>query len=343
MRRISLSDLHPGSVLAKPVYGASGALRLNQGKQITRQFLDSLSSWGIHSVYVDDGAPLPVVPEAMKATYYEAVGRIKVAMEILRRGSLVDAAALGSQLGEFVLQLAAEPCALSCLHLLRERDDYTFHHCIDVGIVAALAGKWLGFSGTDLLQLAMAGALHDLGKARLPLEILNKPGRLTPEEFDVVKTHPLLGHELLTAEFGPGSVVARVALEHHERTDGSGYPQGLRPADTLLASRIVAMADVYDAMTSRRIYRDRSPEFAVLAQLQEDSFGLLDPRVVGAFLEHVIHYAHGRRVRLSNGQIGRVVFIHEMAPTRPIVEVGVDLVDLMVRKDLSVVDEVDEE
>lgn len=344
MRRISLSDLRPGQALSKPVYGASGALFLSSGKTVTSQLLDSLKSWGIHSVYVDDGAATPasVVPEVVRTTYNEAVGRVKVAMEELRRGAVVPVAAVGRELGEFALQLAREPGVLSCLHLLRERDDYTFHHCIDVGIVSSLLGKWLGLADVALLELATAGTMHDLGKARLPLDILNKPGRLTPEEFALVRQHPVIGFDLISAELGPDSVLARVALEHHERTDGSGYPRGLRAAETLLASRIVAMADVYDAMTSRRVYHDRTPEFSVLHQLQGDSFGVLDPQIIGIFLEHVIYRSHGRRVRLSNGQIGRVVFVPEYNPTRPIIEVGPDLVNLMDRPDLKLVDELEE-
>jgi HD-GYP domain-containing protein (c-di-GMP phosphodiesterase class II) len=206
-----------------------------------------------------------------------------------------------------------------------------------------LIGRWLKLPEQELRGVAVAGALHDVGKVKLPIEILNKPGTLTPEEFTVIRRHPALGHELLSAESGPDSLVARVALEHHERTDGSGYPCGLCSDRTLFASRIVAVADVYDAMISRRVYHDRLPEFAVLNQLQEDSFGHLDPLVTGTFLEHVAHNSRGRRVRLSNGQIGRVVFTRELFPDQPIVEVGTDLLDLADHPDLRLVDEVEEQ
>ncbi len=342
MRCISLSELPLGSTLSKPVYGASGVLLLRSGTQVTPQVLEALSGWGIHSVYVDDGANPPVAPAVVRTTYCEAVGRIKVAMVELRRGGRPPLADLGRELARLVLKLVAEPGVIRSLHLLREWDEYTFHHCIDVAVVASLIGQWLGLAGADLQEVATAGALHDVGKARVPLEILNKPGSLTPQEFAVVKTHTTLGHELLAAEFGGASTAARVALEHHERGDGRGYPGGLRAEETLLASRIVAVADVYGAMTSRRVYRDRCPEFAVLNQLQEGGCGLLDRGVVTAFLEHVVHQAHGRRVRLSNGQVGRVVFIPEQAPSRPMVEVGLDLINLLERPDLFIVDEVDE-
>lgn len=343
VRRLALSDLHPGQTLSKPVYGASGALLLTSGRTVTEQFLESLDRWGIRTVYVDEGVvPATVVPEAVRSTYYEAIGQIRVSMQQLRRGEAVDLGELGGQLASHILRLVAEPGILSCLHLLRERDDYTSHHCIDVGIVASLLGEWLGLNGEDLRQVAMSGTMHDLGKAWLPLELLNKPGRLTPEEFAIVQQHTTIGYDVLSSELGGDSVAARVALEHHERTDGGGYPRRLKADQTLLVSRIVAVADVYDAMTSQRVYHDRSPEFAVLAKLRGDAFGLLDPRVVGVFLDHTIHHAHGRRVRLNNGLIGRVVFVRPGDPTRPVVEIGPDLIDLRDRGDLSMVDEVDE-
>lgn len=343
MRRVSLGELQPGTMLTRPVYGASGALLLGSGKPVTSQFLESLGSWGIHSVYVDEGTTAAAaVPEDVRTTYHEALGRVKVAMEDLRRGVEVPLAEVGTGLAEFVLELAAQPGVLSCLNLLRERDDYTFHHSIDVGIVASLLGRWLRLTNEEVREAATAGVLHDFGKTKLPLEILNKPGTLTPQEFAVIRLHPKLGHEMISAALGPDSTAARVALEHHERTDGSGYPNGLCSERTLLASRIVAVADVYDAMTSRRVYHDREPEFAVLNQLQGDSFGLLDPLVTGTFLEHVAHNSRGRRVRLSNGQIGRVVFTRELRPDRPIVEVGPDLIDLAERSDIRLADEVDE-
>ncbi|HEX2924594.1 MAG TPA: hypothetical protein VHS28_11290, partial [Chloroflexota bacterium] len=135
MRRVSLGDLQPGMALTRPVYGASGALLLSRGKSVTSQFLESLDSWGIHTVYVDDGAAVALlIPENVRTTYNEALGRVSVAMEKLRRGVEVPIAEVGAGLAEFVLELATEPGVLNCLHLLRERDDYTFHHSIDVGI-----------------------------------------------------------------------------------------------------------------------------------------------------------------------------------------------------------------
>lgn len=344
MRRIPLSDLRPGEVLSRAIYGASGALLLSPGKEVTQRFLVSLTNWGITAVYVDDapGQDKSDLPEPVRATYRDAISRIGQLMEDARRGSRITLTDAGRELGDYTLQLAAEPNVLEYLRLLREQDNYTFHHSINVGIVATLLARWLELGPDEQAQLAMAGTLHDLGKASLPLEILLKPGRLTPDEFAIVQRHPIAGYELLTAEFSPESVPARAALEHHERTDGSGYPNGLRAQDTALASRIVAVADVYDAMTSNRVYHTRQPEFAVLAQLQGDSFGLLDPQVVGVFVRHAFHLSQGRRVKLNNGQIGRVLFVYEQDPTRPVVEVGPELIDLTRRHDLSLVGEVDE-
>ncbi|MGE5623490.1 MAG: HD-GYP domain-containing protein [Methanocella sp.] len=204
--------------------------------------------------------------------------------------------------------------------MLHDRDKYTFHHCIGVGVIATLAGKWCGLESDELAGLASAGAMHDVGKAFIAPEILGKPGRLTPEEFAAIKRHTILGQEVLAGVLGPESVAAAVALEYHERRDGTGYPDGLKGDESRLESRIVAVADVFHAMTSERTYRHRRLDLAVLAQLRTDGFGLLDPVVVQTFLARMIPSSFGSRVRLSDGRIGRIAFISEQYPERPLIE-----------------------
>ncbi|MDI6869953.1 MAG: HD-GYP domain-containing protein [Bacillota bacterium] len=306
-----------------------------------------LSKWGLSEVYVEEEEsqeqPRTIkagpIPATVNRAYRQAVDKIRQAMEGLRRGDCVPLMELGRSCSQLVMKIASEPDVLSYLHLLNYWDDYTFQHSVKVGVLATLLAQWLKMPPSEHLQVATAGVLHDLGKALVPLEILNKPGRLTTEELAVVRTHCLAGHSLLSPDFGSDSIPSRAALEHHERMDGSGYPQRLRAQDTLLTSRIVAVADVYDAMTSDRVYQPRQPGYAVLAQLQESSFSVLDPRVTQTFVEHVVQRVHGQTVRLSNGLVGQVVFVHERDPQRPIVAVGKRLIDLSRQSAIHLVGE----
>ncbi len=347
MRRMPLSRLATGKVLAYSVYTPSGELLLPKGTRVNERVRLLLSKWGLFEVYVEDEEtqeqPVSVrrkpIPTPVSRAYQQAVSEIQRAMEGLRRGDCLPVRELGRTCGRFIMEIASDPAIMSYLHLLHYRDDYTFQHSVKVGVLAVLLARWLKMPPDEQFQMAAAGALHDLGKALVPLEILNKPGRLTLEELAIVRTHCLAGHSLLAPQYGPEAVPARAALEHHERMDGSGYPQRLRAQDTLLTSRIVAVADVYDAMTSDRVYQPRQPGYAVLANLQESSFSVLDPRITQTFVEHVIQRVHGQPVRLSNGQRGRVVFVRERDPRRPIVAVGNRLVDLSRESNLHLVGE----
>ncbi len=349
MRRIATSDLLAGQVLIRPVYAPSGELLLPAGTKLTERFRPVLTQWGIAEVYVDERRGVPgataaatasdriCVPGQVNLAYCQAVESLGEAMRELRGGGAVPLRELGERCGELAIKIAFEPGVLEYLHLLQCGQEYTFQHSVKVGVLAALLAKWLGLAFTEQAEVAMAAVLHDLGKALVPLEILNKPGPLTPGEFAAVKDHAQAGYGLLKPECGPEAVAPRVALEHHERMDGSGYPRGRRGRETLLASRIVAVADVYDAMTSNRVYQRGQSEYAVLAHLRESGFSSLDPGVTRTFVEHLVYRTLGRLVRLNNGQLGRVVLVDEQEPGRPIVAVGDRLIDLRQHRDLSLV------
>lgn len=342
-----LSKFVAGRVLAYSVYTPSGELLLPKGAVLNERIRLMLARWGVTEVYAEDESPAskatlrgkPPIPAPVDRAYRQAVDQIREAMKSLRVGRGISAAELVQTCGDLVMSIASAPDIVTYLHLLRYRDDYTFQHSIRVGVLSALMAKWLRLPPGEQRQVAAAGALHDLGKAMVPLEILNKPGRLTPDELAFVRSHPMYGYDLLVPECGTDSILSRVALEHHERMDGSGYPQGLRGQQAALSSRIVAVADVYDAMTSDRVYRRRQPRYAVLAELQECGFYLLDPQVTGIFVERLAQQAHGREVRLSDGRTGRVVFITGDSPARPIVRVEQQLIDLRQHRHLRLVGE----
>ncbi len=204
--------------------------------------------------------------------------------------------------------------------------DLIYSHSINVSVIAKTIGAWLNLSQTQIGDLGVAGLLHDIGKAAIPEEILNKKGRLTDEEYEEVKKHPIYSYRLAQKQ-NVNEDVLRGILMHHERFNGSGYPLGVKGKQIPLYARILAIADVFDAMTSNRVYRAGMCPFKVLDNLEEEGFRSFDPKIIGIVLEGIANTYVGDTVELNNGQIGKVVFINKRV-ARPIIEVNGEMFDL---------------
>jgi putative nucleotidyltransferase with HDIG domain len=219
---------------------------------------------------------------------------------------------------------------------LKERDSYTYRHMINVSILSALMAKWLNLPAEQVRNAAAAGLLHDIGKSLIPLDILNKPGRLTPDEFDHMKRHPLLGYDISRKLKGITAETLCAIASHHERDNSSGYPFGL-PKDRIpLLGKVSAIVDVYDAMTSDRCYRQKNSPFKVLNVLQEESKERLDSGLVHVFIENISGYLVGSPVDLSNQEQGYVLSIPADQPHRPLVVTDTGIYDLSVELHLHI-------
>lgn len=215
---------------------------------------------------------------------------------------------------------------LNCINEIRQVDDYLYMHSVNVASLSGLIGKWANLPETDIITLITIGLVHDLGKLKVPPEILDKPGIFTDEEFEVMKRHPAYSCELLlrSGETTPSLLAA--VRGHHEKMNGKGYPDGLSGEDLPLFSRITAVSDVYDAMVSKRSYKDPITPFEVLAQFSQERFSSLDPEIVDIFLRNLPNTLVGRRVLLSNNEIGKVVYINPADFAFPVVRVGTRIV-----------------
>ena len=209
------------------------------------------------------------------------------------------------------------------LHNMRQIDDTTYAHCINVAIISRILGGWLEFSEKDLELLTLAGLLHDIGKCKIDQQILSKNGPLTQEEFKQIKKHPALGIKILEG-FPLDERVRSAVLMHHERCDGSGYPSGLRKEAISEFAKIVAIADVYDAMTSNRCYRKGFCPFEVIATFERIGFERYDSKYLLPFLTHIIDTYIGNTVLLNDGSSGKVILINRQALSRPVVSTATD-------------------
>jgi HD-GYP domain-containing protein (c-di-GMP phosphodiesterase class II) len=263
------------------------------------------------------------------------VADITAAIDDVSHGEASDEPAPGQEapLLDLVGPLGENAQIALILSSLRRHDEYTYDHSINVGLLSICLGRFLGWRGRDLHEFGTAALIHDVGKLYTPLEILNKPGRLSPQEWVVMKRHPRDGYDILL-EGGVGSSIAPyIALEHHTAPDGTGYPPLSYPPEQMHeGSRIVKLADVYDAFTTIRPYRSQTRPKEVLKMLQRQRGTHFDGDLVDAFVEMMGEYPIATTLKLKSGRIGLVVDVFRDNPTRPVVRLLRDAKERPVRK-----------
>ncbi|MBO1000119.1 HD-GYP domain-containing protein [Bacillus sp. SD075] len=211
-------------------------------------------------------------------------------------------------------------------------NQYTYRHNIGVGIIATYLGMMLGLSKENLSALTLAATLHDVGKTRISDSILEKPGKLTAAEFEEMKRHTNYGYELLKNIPGIPPSIALTALQHHEREDGQGYPLGLKGNDIHHHSKIVAIADVFHAMSSDRVYHQAMPFYKVIEQMNSDMFSKFNPEILLEFVNRLMSILVGKEVMLTNGRIGTIILINPYDPLKVLLKTSTEIIDLRMEK-----------
>lgn len=260
-----------------------------------------------------ESAPKRIVRRSMADELQSASDLLKRSKEAVtslfaeaRMGNAVDTSECGPLVRDIVDSVDRNGDALISLCRLKIADEYTYMHSVSVCALMVSLGKSLGLDEATRRDAGMAGLLHDLGKAAMPQEIINKPGKLTDEEFTIIKSHPVRGHEMLLENGVDNERVLDVCRHHHERIDGSGYPDKLAAENISLIARMSAVCDVYDAVTSDRPYKagwDPADSVAKMASWQ----GHFDPMVLQTFIKTIGIYPTGSLVRMASGKLGVVV------------------------------------
>ena len=254
-----------------------------------------------------------------RAVYDEAKGMVKGLLEDVRLGRSLDGDRAVKTVDGMVDSIFRNQDALTSLTRLKSFDDYTFQHSLNVSVLTLALGRHLGILKDELRRLGIGAILHDLGKMRVPEEILNKPGRLTDEEFAVMKTHPLHGAKLLMDTDAVPDDSATVALNHHERFNGRGYPRGLEGMSIGKFGLISAIVDVYDAITSDRVYHKGMESHQALQKIYEWSKTDFYPVYVHKFVQCLGIYPVGSMVELDTGEVGVVCRQNRADLIRPVV------------------------
>ena len=277
-----------------------------------------------------DGVPKPIqksVEKEFRAAQHaiaDAKSQIEFNLKSLAKGEGISATRIRKSVNSCVDSIISNPNALLWLGRLRSKDNYIAEHCLNVGVLAIAFGRHLGFGKEELQILGMCGMLHDVGKLHVDQTILDKPAKLTDEEFAVIKDHCRLGKQILEQDEDVPKVVIEAAYGHHERVDGSGYPRGIRADQLNLYTRIISIVDTYDAITTNRCYDSSRPPneaMKVLFKCRETQF---EPLLVEKFIECMGIYPTGSLVELHTDEVGVVIDTNRNSRLFPKVSIVLD-------------------
>ncbi|WP_408955645.1 HD-GYP domain-containing protein [Natroniella sp. ANB-PHB2] len=323
MKRIPVEELEPGMKVAKTIYTANGNILLNSGVRLKEAYIDSLKNLQIMEIYIfNEELPEVSIPEPLSdKTRLKAIKVIKETMEQIKVGHGIDSKEIKEAITDILDEILLQNHVIIHLNDIRSYDSYTFHHSVKVTILAILIALNFDYSIKQLKKIATGAFLHDLGKTMIAQEIIMKSKELTDEEYQVVKKHPDYGYELIREIEGISILSAHVAYQHHEHYDGSGYPRGLYKDEINEFAQIVTVADVYDALTSDRIYKRKLRPDEALDIIQQLKGTKLNPKFVDVLHKHIATYPVGTVVALSNQEVGLVVDVNKENLSEPVVRI----------------------
>lgn len=354
MRRVKTSDLVPGMITAEDVYNYNNQLILPRGIILNDRTITKLAFYAIFNVKVEDqttevlldAAPYePSYAERIRKSpefiqfrkEFEAdVNNFKsVINDVVEKGAPLDVDKLMNHTLNILDIGATYPNVFDMLHCMKEYDDATYIHSMNVALICNVFARWLRMSEDEICLATVSGLLHDVGKTRIPDNIIKKPGKLTDSEYILVKTHPQEGYRMLQNS-RLDSEVLNAVLMHHERCDGSGYPFGLKGPKIGKYAKMVSIADVYDAMTSSRIYRGPLCPFKAIALFESEGLQKYDTHFIITFLENVVNTYLLNEVRLSNGLTGHIVFVNKNKLSAPTIQTDHGFIDLSIHPDITI-------
>jgi HD-GYP domain-containing protein (c-di-GMP phosphodiesterase class II) len=370
MKTIKTSDLRDGMKFDKPVYMDGENVFVPPGIPIRQKDIERLVRWEIEAVKTDGALvvdsprsaepnldvtsfrDLPASDKNNLDAYLRAIDEYEHIAMSVGSGEEIDRAKVDSTVNLILEKVKDGRNEMIQLILMGGRIERKIAAgVINTTILSAIMGSVLKFTSHRLIQLATGALLHDTGMVKVPKAILKKKEKLSADEMNIIRTHPIHSYRVITKDLKYPEEIGVIALQHHERWDGQGYPRKLRGEDINIAARIVAVADAYVSMINNRPHRNSMIGYSAMKNLLNDNGRHFDPKILKVFLESMGIYPIGSIVQLNNSAIGRVVLTHSEAPLRPAVELIIDeygnklgereMVDLLTKKTLFIVKAVD--
>ena len=367
MKTIKVSNLHPGMKFDQPVFIEGDNVLVPTGVAIKDKDIERLSRWDIEEVFTegseiaevaaeaelkDSPAWLPPREEKYLKIYRSAVEKVDAIFQDISDETYLNHEPIDSVVKEMLDVLRQSKNEMIQLILLGEWVERRLSvSAINCMIISAVIGNTMRLASHRLLQLATGALMHDVGMMKVEKGILEKQGKLSGAELTKIRTHPVMGYQIISKDMKYPEDIALVALQHHEHWDGRGYPRSLKGEDITLFARVVTVADAYEAMVSERPYRNSMIGYSAMKNVLSDNGRHFDPQVLKAFLESMGVFPIGSIVQLNNSSIGRVSENHAEAPLRPKVELLIDelgtqvesteFLDLFSKKNLFIVKAID--
>jgi len=348
MENVATIALQDGQVLAEDIT-VGDKVAIKKGTKVDNIIRQKLQAFKLMSVMVME-------PSDYAETYYEKVRlskEFKAFQEVYNANLVAYKVAVDSFIYNKVpfrlpelKEMAEKLCPSNLLGktlfayinlLIPNEANMSFAHGLNVALICRVMARWFNLNPADTDTLVYSGFLYDIGKFLLPQDIIWKPEKLTKLEFDLIKTHAFHGYYLLKKSYGINEHILNAVLQHHERTDGSGYPQGITADQTDPFAKMIAIADVYEAMTAPRTYREPMSPYKAIQIIEEESLQKYDTFYITTFLQHIVDELIGNRVRLSNSMEGEVIMNNRNDLARPVVKCGDQIIDLSQNRSISIV------
>ncbi|AOZ92845.1 HD-GYP domain-containing protein [Paenibacillus crassostreae] len=367
MYNVSVLNVKPGSKLTKDVFTPLGALLFHKETILLARDLDILRAFLVDYVEIqevgDKGIQAkdilankdttltadklvvnaPSISENERSSFVKEYER----MVNLTKNGYSSVLAAGIPIYEIRNQLERMVSHIKEYHILSFTPcilndyDYIYHNAVLCALSSYKLAQWCGLPQKDWLQAAFAGLFHDIGKIKVDPAVLYKPSTLTTDEIKEMRQHTKYGYQILKNVTGINEGVRLSALQHHEKVDGTGYPMNVESSKIHIYAKMVGIVDIFHAMTLNKVYRLGQSPYLVLEQIHAESFGKLDPELVQVFIKRVTEFHNGTVVRLSSDQIGEIVFSNSNNPTRPMVSINGDIINLEQSRHLYIEEIVD--
>lgn len=338
------SFCNAGDVLAENIYNQKGITLVAENTVMNEYIKNKLIEIGVSNVWIYQPTELlgqqeetSIVKNQVTKTYKNTIIKVKQFLYELSLGCPLDFQLIKELSGSIFKEIDQSSSIIECLNEIKSADEYTYTHCVNVAFYSMLTAKWMNLPEETIKEIVQAALLHDIGKTKIPCNILNKKGKLTTEEFELMKEHPRFGYEMLKDVEEIGDDILKAVLQHHERIDGSGYPNQLKAEEISLYTKIITVADVFDAMTQDRVYKKKVSPFESFQMFLTTGIGIYDTKVLTAFIKHMAVFYVGTKVLLNNGEVGEIVYVPPQDITSPVINIGSDYIDLSKEREVKVV------